>query len=120
MEIRVLARQGMSIRAIAQQLRVSRNTVRKYLRNPGLPIYPNRAARPTKLDPFKPYLQARIQAAKPHWIPATVLLRELREHGYTGGLSQLKAWLSPLRHDSSGTIVRFERLCPNYVLHRVP
>lgn len=28
-EIRVLARQGMSIRAIAQQLRVSRNTVRK-------------------------------------------------------------------------------------------
>lgn len=70
MEIRVLARQGMSIRAIAQQLRVSRNTVRKYLRNPGLPIYPNRAARPTKLDPFKPYLQARIQAAKPHWIPA--------------------------------------------------
>ncbi|GJA96590.1 hypothetical protein KAM358_44220 [Aeromonas caviae] len=37
----------MSIRAIAQQLRVSRNTVRKYLRNPGLPIYPNRAARPT-------------------------------------------------------------------------
>ncbi len=108
MEIRVLARQGMSIRAIAQQLRVSRNTVRKYLRNPGLPIYPNRAARPTKLDPFKPYLQARIQAAKPHWIPATVLLRELREHGYTGGLSQLKAWLSPLRHDASGTIVRFE------------
>ena len=107
-EIRVLARQGMSIRAIAQQLRVSRNTVRKYLRNPGLPIYPNRAARPTKLDPFKPYLQARIQAAKPHWIPATVLLRELREHGYTGGLSQLKAWLSPLRHDASGTVVRFE------------
>ena len=46
-EIRVLARQGMSIRAIAQQLRVSRNTVRKYLRNPGLPIYPSRAARPT-------------------------------------------------------------------------
>ena len=84
-EIRVLARQGMSIQAIAQQLRVSRNTVCKYLRNPGLPIYPSPAARPTKLDPFKPYLQARIQAAKPHWIPATVLLRELREHGYTGG-----------------------------------
>lgn len=62
-EIRVLARQGMSMRAIAQQLRVSRNTVRKYLRNPGLPYYPSRAARPTKLDPFKPYLYARIPAA---------------------------------------------------------
>lgn len=87
---------------------MSRNTVRKYLRNPGLPIYPSRAARPAKLDPFNPYLQARIQAAKPHWIPATVLLRELREHGNTGGLSQLKAWLSPLRHDASGAVVRFE------------
>ncbi len=79
MEIKVLVRQGMSIRAIAQQLRVSRDTVRKYLRNPSLPIYPRRAVRPTKLDPLRPYLQARIQAAKPHWIPATVLLRELRE-----------------------------------------
>ncbi len=115
MEIRVLARQGMSIRAIAQQLRVSRNTVRKYLRNPGLPIYPNRPARPTKLAPFKPYLQARIQAAKPHWIPATVLLRELRERGYSGGLSQLKDWLSPLRHDSpdigNGSSSLLPRLC---------
>lgn len=59
-EIRVLARQGMSIRAIAQQLRVSRNTVRKYLRQTSLPHYSSRAARPTKLDPFKPYLQERI------------------------------------------------------------
>lgn len=108
MEIRVLARQGMSMRAIAQQLRVSRNTVRKYLRNPGLPYYPNRAARPTKLDPFKPYLHARIQAAKPHWIPATVLIRELRERGYSGGLSQLKVWLAPLRQTTPEQVVRFE------------
>lgn len=85
MEIKVLVRQGMSIRAIAQQLRVSRDTVRKYLRNPSLPIYPHRAVRPTKLAPFRPYLQARIQAANPHWIPATVLLRELREHVHRGG-----------------------------------
>ena len=96
----------MSIRAIAQQLRVSSNTERKYLRNLGLPIYPSRAARPTKIAPFKPYLQARIQAAKPYGIPATMLLRELRERGYTGGLSQLNL-VSPQHHDALGTVVRF-------------
>jgi len=37
MEIRVLARQGRSIRQIARELRVSRNTVRRYLREEEAP-----------------------------------------------------------------------------------
>jgi len=32
-KIHVLQRQGMSIRSIAKELRVSRNTVRRYLRD---------------------------------------------------------------------------------------
>ena len=47
-EIRVLSRQGKSIRAIARTLRVSRNTVRRYLRGDEVPRY-RREARPTKL-----------------------------------------------------------------------
>lgn len=90
-EIRVLARQGMSIRAIAQQLRVSRNTVRKYLRQTTLPHYTCLVARLTETVSIESYLQRRIQAAKPHWIPATVLMREIRARGYAGGISQLKA-----------------------------
>ena len=38
-EIRVLKRQGKSIREIARMLDVSRNTVRRYLRGEGLPRY---------------------------------------------------------------------------------
>jgi transposase len=49
-EIRVLRRQGKSIREIARMLDVSRNTVRRYLRIEGLPRY-ERAARSGKLDP---------------------------------------------------------------------
>jgi transposase len=49
-EIRVLRRQGKSIREIARMLDVSRNTVRRYLRIEGLPQY-EREARPSKLDP---------------------------------------------------------------------
>jgi len=81
-EIHVLHRQGESIRAIAQKLGVSRNTVRRYLRDlSAVPTYPDRTQRATKLDPYKDYLLARIEAAKPHWIPATVLLREIQNRG---------------------------------------
>jgi transposase len=108
-EIKVLARQGHGIKAIARELGVSRNTVRKYLRSESaLPRYRLRAPRPCKLDPFKAYLQQRIEAARPHWIPATVLLRELRERGYAGGISQLKAYLAPFKRRPEEPVVRFE------------
>jgi len=53
-EIHVLHRQGKSIRAIAKALQISRNSVRKYLRNIEMtPTYSKRAGRASKLDPFK-------------------------------------------------------------------
>lgn len=49
--IHVLHKQGKSIRAISDELGISRNTVRKYLRNGGaMPTY-QRSPRPSKLDP---------------------------------------------------------------------
>lgn len=109
MEIRVLARQGHGIKAIARELGVSRNTVRKYLRGErSQPKYRPRAPRPTKLDPYKDYLHARLEAARPHWIPATVLYREIREQGYPGGISQLKAYLAPYKQRPEEPLIRFE------------
>lgn len=107
-EIRVLRRQGKGVRRIARELGVSHTTVRRYLNDPSAERYPARASRPTKLDPYVPYVQSRIDAAKPQWIPATVLLRELKEHGYSGGISQLKSFLSPLKHATPEPLVRFE------------
>ena len=83
-EIRVLRRQGKSIRESARMLDVSRNTVRPYLRGEGLPHY-QREARPSKLDACKQYIEERVKAAAPDWIAATVLLRELRGLGHAGG-----------------------------------
>lgn len=108
MEIRVLARRGMGLRQIARQLGLSRNTVRRYLRQPPLQGYGPRAPRATKLDPFKEYLQARVEAARPRWIPATVLLRELHERGYDGGISQLKAFVAPFKQPPAEPVIRFE------------
>lgn len=44
---------GKSIRQIARETNVSRNTVRKYLRAEGLPERKKRPKRGSKLDPFK-------------------------------------------------------------------
>jgi transposase len=109
-EIRILARQGLGIKAIARELEVSRNTVRKYLRGEvvGAKYQRRRSAREPKLEPFKSYLQKRVEAAGPHWIPATVLMREIREQGYLGGISQLKVFLTQFKRREAEPVVRFE------------
>lgn len=110
MEIRILARRGQSIRSIARELSISRETVRKYLREPGRePGYGPRAPRASKLDPHAGYLRQRLRDAAPRRLPATVLLRELRERGYEGGISILKDWLRAERPaPAAPEIKRFE------------
>lgn len=107
-EIRILARQGESIRQISRRTGLSRNTVRRYLRDQAAQRYGPRAPRPCKLDPFVEYLQERIAQARPDWIPATVLLRELHELGYAGGISQLRAYLAPFKQPAPEPVIRFE------------
>lgn len=103
-----MARRGEGVRSIAKQLGCSRNTVRRYLREAEAKRYGPRAPRPCKLDPFKSYLHERVEQANPRWIPATVLLREIEERGYEGGLTQLKEWLAPLKKVEPEPVVRFE------------
>jgi Transposase and inactivated derivatives len=103
-----MARRGVSIREAARQLGCSRNTIRRYLRDAQARPYAQRAARATKLDSYKAYLQERIKAARPQWIPAVVLLREIRERGYEGGLTQLKAYLAAFKRQEPEPENRYE------------
>jgi transposase len=52
----------------------------------------------------------RIDAARPQWIPAVVLWRELRELGYSGGVTQIKMFINPLKRIEPEAVVRFETL----------
>jgi transposase len=108
-EISVLHRQGMRIRAIARHLGVSRNTVRQVLRGKAPRRYGPRRPRPTKLRAYEGYLRERVGMAGAVRIPATVLLHEIRQLGYRGGLTQVKMFLKsiqpPRREDP---VVRFE------------
>lgn len=103
-EIQELKRQGLSVTAISTLTGYDRKTVRKYLAATApVPAYGPRVARASKLDPFKPFIEARLQAGV--W-NAEVLLRELRQQGYTGGYTLVKDYLQPKRRASREVAVR--------------
>jgi transposase len=109
LEIRVLAKHGKGVREIARETGLSRNTVRRYLREPEAVRYRPRPPRATKLDPFKAYIAERLAAAAPAAMPASVLLKEIRERGYTGGYTMLKLLASSLRpKPAPEPLIRFE------------
>ena len=109
MEMRILKRQGLSVREIARRTGHSRNTVDRHLKREGTPVYTARPAAPSKLDAHKAFLSERIAAAHPERLPGTVLLGELRERGYTGGITILREHLAAQRPALPiEPVVRFE------------
>ena len=61
------------------------------------------AKRPSKLDPFQEYTDSGL---KDFSIPATVLVRELRERGYDGGITILKDHMHDLRKRHAARVTR--------------
>ena len=98
--------QGRLIRGIARELGVSRNSVRKYLRSPGVPREKPRRRRTSKLDPYAEYIDGRLSEGLENCV---VLLRELRALGYSGGYTILKDYVQPRRRRRQPrATVRFE------------
>lgn len=111
LQIKILHDQGKSIRAIAKTLKLSRNTVRRYLLKieEGPPQYTSRPVVISKLKRYEDYLRQRQQAALPHWIPATVLYQEISEQGYIGSISLLRQFLRTLKPTVPlAPVIRFE------------
>ena len=109
MEIELLRKHGMSLRKIAEAVGCAVNTVRSHLEADTLPRYQRTHLRVTKLAAFTDYLRERQAAASPAWIPATVLLREIKALGYLGSHSQLRAYMHSLKPVGQvDPVVRFE------------
>lgn len=105
-ETRMLLRhylaQGGSKSALARQLGLSRETVHRWIREGDLdrdleaPIaYGPRPPVPTKLDAYKPIIEARLTAFPE--LSAVRLLAEIQAAGYTGGYSRLTTWVRQVR-----------------------
>ncbi len=93
-EIYELKGAGRSIREIARELDVSRNTVRRYLKTPEAMRPKPRRRRVSKLDAHTEYIDRRMAQGLENCV---VLHRELAARGYGGGYSILKGYMSPRR-----------------------
>jgi transposase len=115
MLLRHYLEQGTSKSALARQLGVHRDTIHRWIRDgeldrdlDGEPArYGPRRPVATKLDPYKPIVEARL-AAYPQ-LSAVRLLDEIRAAGYTGGYSQLKTFVQRVRPTPPPEpVIRFE------------
>ena len=109
MTIKILKHQGMAIKAIAKETGLARNTVKKYLAYQGTPHYRPRAKRGKLIDPYKDYIQSRIKAAHPAWIPAAVIYQEILERGYQGKIRTVSNYMAEFKPATYfDPVVRFE------------
>lgn len=96
--ILALHRAGMSGRAIARELYMSRHIVQRYLSSDGFPERaPGSGRRPigkSKLDPYLMYLRERWNAGS---YSGSRLFCEIKERGYTGSASLLRHLLGEWR-----------------------
>ena len=77
--------QGKNVQEIAQELEISRTTVRKYLTHPEAVIPKPRPPRPSKLDPFKEQIKKWVM--EDHCTNCEVIFERLQKMGYTGRIS---------------------------------
>jgi transposase len=104
--IRDLHHQGLNISQISRETGYHRNTVRKYLAAQTMPIPVSRRTRPSKLDPYKAYIQQRI---RDYPLSAARIYREIQEMGFRGKCTIVKDYIREIRPSTSvPAVFRYE------------
>ena len=102
--IRNMRKKGMSIRSIAKEMGISRNSVRKYLKNE--PVKKNKKKRASKLDLYRDDIKALIEG---HNLFTVWIIEEIKKKGYDGSYTILKEYCHDLRKDSAvKAVYRYE------------
>lgn len=108
MNLYELKEQGYGYRRISEVTGLSRNTVRKYLRDGGARSFHTRTTRPSKLDPFRPIIEERVKSGL-HSVPAIMNL--IVPLGYEGKETIVRDYvrsIKPPRTKRNPPIRRFE------------
>lgn len=100
--VHLLAKQGVPIRAIARQLKICRQAVRRYLRAGEFPESAPPPQRGSILDQYKPYILQRWQQGCRNSVQID---DELRTRRYSGSASLLRNFLASVRkkHREAGS-----------------
>jgi len=107
--VRAAYQQGLTRRAIASKVGITRATVRRLLKSEE---FPERAPRQQRsgLDHFRAYLESRWAEGCHN---ASQLCRELRQRGYGGQRSRVKEYVQPWRARSVPAVAKPRRTLPN-------
>ena len=104
---RMYFRDNLSLHEIAKRTGLSRNTIRKWLRNSkdaAPPVY-RRREKPGKLTPFHEALEQALKAdahrARQDRRTAKDLFSHIKADGYTGGYSQITAFIRDMQGRAS-------------------
>ncbi|MHA6632156.1 ISL3 family transposase [Pseudonocardia sichuanensis] len=94
--VQALKAQGAGIKTIMRELRLAKETVRRFYRAANVEelLAKPRSGRPSLLDRYKPYLLERWNAGVTN---ASALYREISEQGYHGSQGGVAAYLAPFR-----------------------
>jgi len=106
--IRVMKNEGVSVSEIARRMGLDRKTVRNALRCESWPDDDARVrvTRSSKLDAYKPYIEARLEKAP---LSAVRLFEEIRAQGYDGRMTILREFVGSVKEeDRLRAVVRFE------------
>ena len=104
--IKQLRQQGAHLVDIAHQIGCSERTVRRYLALPAPKTGRPRQPKPSKLDPFKAFIDQQL--ADNVW-NAEVIIQQIKAQGYSGGPTLVRNYIQPKRAlRPSKKTVRFE------------
>lgn len=108
--VRAAHRQGMSIKALARAFQHSRTKIREILGQAEPQPYAQRGPAASILDPFKPFIDAVLQAdeeaPRKQRHSAAKIYRRLRdEHGYRGGAERVRLYVRSQQHQHVETFI---------------
>lgn len=93
-EVKELATQGYSQRDIALSLKMSRNTVKRYLAAEAPPTYQGRGLRSSTITPYISYLEQRWAEGCHN---SRILWEEIRRQGYPGSYGSVRVFVKRYR-----------------------
>jgi len=102
----------LPISEIARRMRISRKTVRRALQSEMSPERKAGRQRPSKLDPYKGYINERLREYP--GLPATVIFDEIKPQGYAGKMRILWEYVSSVRENKREVFFRIETVQGEY------
>lgn len=108
-DIMQLKEQGLSKRAVAERLGISRDTVNKYWDGLNLELeQPHYARRTQMIDQYQNYIADRLE--KYPELSARRLFKEIKKQGFEGSERTVRRYVQPLRHVNHREYKPFETL----------